>query len=244
LRTRQLERGEARLTTNTSSGRLSSSGVRVNGVEYSKREISAWLGQEEKVIKRRKRVGARLVQQGGSTSGYFLLTVLAAANRTRISTLAGGYSISGVRRRGGLVLTRKPRRQISGEIERLAEGDWSSLIRTRDGDLSDVYRGAPRLCSLRCTRVSSSPLERWLAESPVLTSNLCSFRSLAMQGVGGPLMLKPIGDGYAGCSGLGVGTELRKRGSSRKEFSWKKRTQDTESSGHSGAGTSVDGRHR
>jgi glycosyltransferase involved in cell wall biosynthesis len=152
--------------------------------EYSRGEISTWAKiSEEKIINVGNGVGPPFAPMGRKYNpGYeYLLYVGSRKPHKNLSRLLQAYAISGASRDARLLLSGKPDKNISLEINRLGlNGKVAFADVSSDDRLSETYRGALAfLFPSLYEGFGLPPLEAMACGVPVLTSNVCSLPEVA-----------------------------------------------------------------
>jgi glycosyltransferase involved in cell wall biosynthesis len=204
--------------------------------EYSKREIAAWAGVDERrVVNVGNGVGAPFSSHGPKHEpGYpYLLYVGSHKHHKNLPRLLKAYGISGVREDVRLVLTGKPSPELAAEIRHLNLGKSVKFLGTVNNEnLAELYRGAlafvfPSLYE----GFGLPPLEAMACGTPVLTSNVCSLPEVI--GKAGvlidPLDVESIADGIRSLvESSDMRADLRQSGLRRaQEFSWNETARKT-----------------
>lgn len=205
--------------------------------EYSKREIMAWAGVDErKIINVGNGVGQPFSADGPRHEpGYaYLLYVGSHKAHKNLPRLLRAYGISGICKDVKLVMSGVPSPALKEEIEELRLGMSVQFVGTATNEgLAQLYRGSvgfvfPSLYE----GFGLPPLEAMACGAPVLTSNVCSLPEV----VGGAgILVDPLDVEEIAC---GIRTlvensqlraKLRESGLRRaQEFSWNETARRTE----------------
>ena len=204
--------------------------------EYSKREIAAWAGVDERrVVNVGNGVGEPFSAIGPKHDpGYpYLLYVGSHKPHKNLPRLLKAYGISGVRQDVKLVMTGTPSAALRAEVDASHLGTSVQFLGTvNNEDLAKLYRGAlgfvfPSLYE----GFGLPPLEAMACGAPVLTSNVCSLPEV----VGNAGVLVDPLDVDAIANGIRILVEnsdmradLRQSGLLRaREFSWNETARRT-----------------
>jgi glycosyltransferase involved in cell wall biosynthesis len=148
--------------------------------EYSRREIAAWAGVDERtVINVGNGVGKPFTADGPKYQpGYpYLLYVGSHKSHKNLPRLLRAYKVSGICDAVRLVMTGTPSRELRTTIDELRVGDNLHFVGTTNNeDLAQLYRGALGLVFPSLYEgFGLPPLEAMACGTPVLTSNVCSL---------------------------------------------------------------------
>jgi glycosyltransferase involved in cell wall biosynthesis len=204
--------------------------------EYSRREIAAWAGiDERRVVNVGNGVGEPFSAIGlKHDPGFpYLLYVGSHKSHKNLARLVKAYGISGVRRDVRLVMTGTPSPALRAEMNESHLGEYVQFLGTvHNEDLAKLYRGAvgfvfPSLYE----GFGLPPLEAMACGTPVLTSNVCSIPEVV--GNAGvlvdPLNVEAIANGIR-ClvENADMRAKLRRSGLLRaQEFSWNQTARKT-----------------